>query len=95
MWMGDLEAKFMEKIKGEIAMDPADILFAPHHGRESGTVPAEWLEQMQPKLIVIGEAPSETRLGYVRRLKSLVRWWEQSKRTELRAEFNPLYRRLR
>lgn len=59
LWMGDLEADFMEEIKDEITMVPADILFAPHHGRDSGKVPTDWLEEMNPKLIVIGEAPSE------------------------------------
>jgi beta-lactamase superfamily II metal-dependent hydrolase len=59
MWMGDLESDFMDKIKDEITFDPIDILFAPHHGRDSGKVPSEWLEQMDPKLIIIGEAPSE------------------------------------
>jgi beta-lactamase superfamily II metal-dependent hydrolase len=57
-WMGDLESVFMNEVKDEVAMDATDILFAPHHGRDSGTVPARWLEQMDPKLIVIGEAPS-------------------------------------
>jgi beta-lactamase superfamily II metal-dependent hydrolase len=59
LWMGDLEAGFMDKIKDEITMDPTDILFAPHHGRDSGKVPTDWLEKMNPKLIIIGEAPSE------------------------------------
>ena len=59
MWMGDLESDFMEKIRDEVTLDRTDILFAPHHGRDSGTIPAEWLDQIQPKLIVIGEAPSE------------------------------------
>jgi len=59
LWMGDLEADFMEDIKDEITMDAADILFAPHHGRDSGKVPADWLEEMNPKIVIIGEAPSE------------------------------------
>ncbi len=59
LWMGDLEADFMEKIKDEIRMVAADILFAPHHGRDSGKVPADWLEEMNPKIVIIGEAPSE------------------------------------
>lgn len=59
LWMGDLEADFMEKIKDEITMDTADILFAPHHGRDSGKVPADWLKEMNPKIVIIGEAPSE------------------------------------
>lgn len=59
LWMGDLEADFMEKIKGDIKMDAADILFAPHHGRDSGKVPEDWLDDMNPKIVIIGEAPSE------------------------------------
>jgi beta-lactamase superfamily II metal-dependent hydrolase len=59
LWMGDLESDFMEDIKDEITLDRADILFAPHHGRSSGKVPSEWLDQIDPKIIVIGEAPSE------------------------------------
>jgi beta-lactamase superfamily II metal-dependent hydrolase len=59
MWMGDLEYGFMDAIKDSIDLPKVDILFAPHHGRDSGTVPPEWLEQMDPGLIVIGEAPSE------------------------------------
>jgi beta-lactamase superfamily II metal-dependent hydrolase len=59
LWMGDLEADFMEEIADRVTMDPVDILFAPHHGRSSGRVPQAWLEQMGPKLVVIGEAPSE------------------------------------
>src|SRR5260370_36204550 len=43
LWMGDLEVDFMDKIKDKITMDAADILFAPHHGRDSGTVLADWL----------------------------------------------------
>lgn len=59
IWMGDLENSFMEKIKNEITLPNIDILFAPHHGRKSGLVPDEWLEQMSPSIVVIGEAPSE------------------------------------
>lgn len=57
LWMGDLETDFMENIKDEITMDSADILFAPHHGRDK--VPKDWLDEMNPKLVVIGEAPSK------------------------------------
>lgn len=57
LWMGDLETDFMENIKDEITMDSADILFAPHHGRDK--VPKDWLVEMNPKLVVIGEAPSK------------------------------------
>jgi len=59
LWMGDLESSFMDEAMEEVGMDAAEILFAPHHGRDSGTVPNGWLEQIDPNLIVIGEAPSE------------------------------------
>lgn len=59
VWMGDLETDFMEKIADKVAIPKVDILFAPHHGRDSGKVPKEWLTKMDPGLIVIGEAPSE------------------------------------
>jgi len=58
MWMGDLETDFMEKIADEIAWPKVDVLFAPHHGRHSGRVPHSILDQLKPKIIVIGEAPS-------------------------------------
>ena len=51
LWFGDLENTFMEKIK--------DLIFAPHHGRSSGKIPKEWMESIDPKIVVIGEAPSE------------------------------------
>jgi beta-lactamase superfamily II metal-dependent hydrolase len=59
IWMGDLESDFQEKIKKTITLPSMDVLFAPHHGRDSGKVVQKWLDDMSPKLIVIGEAPSE------------------------------------
>jgi hypothetical protein len=59
LWMGDLETDFMEKIEKKVAIPKVDILFAPHHGRDSGKVPYAWLKAMDPGLIIIGEAPSE------------------------------------
>ncbi len=59
MWMGDLEETFHNKVKDEIDYYEIDVLFAPHHGRESGKVPSDVLEKLKPKIIVIGEAPSE------------------------------------
>lgn len=58
LWMGDLETEFMNDIADELALPHVDILFAPHHGRDSGKVPQSLLDRMTPKLIVIGEAPS-------------------------------------
>ena len=36
-----------------------DIVFAPHHGRDSGKIPVSILEEMDPKIVVIGEAQSK------------------------------------
>ena len=58
LWMGDLETEFMEKIESDVELTPADIFFAPHHGRDSGKVPEDWLKVIAPKVIIIGEAPS-------------------------------------
>ncbi|MFD0772898.1 hypothetical protein ACFQZ2_03070 [Streptomonospora algeriensis] len=65
LWMGDLETPFMEKIGGDVDIPSVDLLFAPHHGRESGRVPGEWLKKMNPAVIVLGEAPSQ-HLDYYR-----------------------------
>ncbi len=59
LWMGDLETEFMNNIFDEVELPKVNILFAPHHGRDSGKIPEKWLKEMEPDLIVIGEAPSE------------------------------------
>lgn len=59
LWFGDLEKDFMENIKNDLDIEEADIIFAPHHGRESGKIPKEILDKIKPKLIIIGEAPSK------------------------------------
>lgn len=59
MWMGDMEHSFLEKIKDEIEWPEVDILFAPHHGRDSGKVSSDVLKKLNPHIIIIGEAPSE------------------------------------
>ena len=58
-WFGDLETDFMENIKDEISWPDVDILFAPHHGRESGKIPKSILQVMDPKIVLVGEAPSK------------------------------------
>ena len=58
MWMGDLETDFMESISDELCLPKTNVLFAPHHGRDSGKVPSEILNNISPDIIVIGEAPS-------------------------------------
>ena len=58
LWMGDLETDFMEAIEDEVDLPKADLLFAPHHGRKSGRVPKAWLNDIEPRIIIVGEAPS-------------------------------------
>jgi len=58
LWFGDLEHDFMESIQDDYKMPESDIIFAPHHGRLSGSVPQKWLEQINPQIIIIGAAPS-------------------------------------
>jgi len=59
LWMGDLETEFMENIIDEVSFPKINILFAPHHGRKSGKVPNDWLNEMEPDIIIMGEAPSQ------------------------------------
>lgn len=59
MWMGDLEHDFLEKIKDKIEWPEIDILFAPHHGRDSGKVSSDVLKKLNPHIVIIGEAPSK------------------------------------
>lgn len=58
-WMGDLETVFMENIKNNINLSKVNILFAPHHGRDSGKIPQSILDKLKPDIIIIGEAPSQ------------------------------------
>lgn len=59
LWMGDIETDFMEKIEDYVDWPTVDILFAPHHGRDSGKIPESILSKIDPKVIIIGESPSE------------------------------------
>lgn len=49
----------MVAIEDDIELSSVDILFAPHHGRKPGRVPKTWLDRLEPRLIVVGEAPSD------------------------------------
>ncbi len=59
LWMGDIETSFLDKIKGTVDWSKVDVLFAPHHGRDSGHVSSDVLKILKPQIIVIGEAPSQ------------------------------------
>lgn len=65
IWMGDLETPFMDSITQDINIPPTDILIAPHHGRNSGKVSKKFLDEIKPKVVIIGEASSED-LNYYR-----------------------------
>lgn len=58
-WFGDLETEFMENIYSDVELQNTSIIFAPHHGRKSGRLTQKWLDDIKPKIIVVGEAPSE------------------------------------
>jgi hypothetical protein len=57
IWLGDLETDHMKTIENEIALPKVDIVFAAHHGR--ARMPSKWMAQMDPALVVLGEAPPE------------------------------------
>lgn len=59
MWMGDLETEFLHDIENDLRLPKVDVLFAPHHGRNSGTVPTSMLDKIAPQIVVVGEAPAE------------------------------------
>lgn len=59
IWMWDLENEFMEKILDNVTLSKCNILIAPHHWRKSWKVPDEWLEKINPDIIIMWEAPSE------------------------------------
>jgi hypothetical protein len=58
LWLGDLETDFMERLEDAVDLPQADVLFASHHGRDTGKLPTSWLEAINPKTVVLGEAPS-------------------------------------
>lgn len=58
-WFGDLETDFMELISPDLALPHMTVIFAPHHGRDTGRLTPDILEMTEPKVIVVGEAPSE------------------------------------
>ena len=48
----------MEDIVDDIDLDKATVVFAAHHGRNSGKIPDSWLRKLDPQIIILGEAPS-------------------------------------
>ena len=61
MWMGDMHTDMQEVFLREMRdkLGPIDILFHPHHGRKSSAPPKELLDILNPKIIVISNAPAD------------------------------------
>lgn len=59
LWMGDMETDMQEEFDKEVDNSHVTIVFAPHHGRKSGHIPSSLMDKLSPKLVIVGEAPSE------------------------------------
>lgn len=59
LWMGDMETDMQEEFDKKVTNKHITIVFAPHHGRKSGHIPSSLMDKLTPKLIVVGEAPSD------------------------------------
>jgi hypothetical protein len=64
MWMGDMLSDMQEEFlsyyrKHGRIIPHVDVLFHPHHGRKTAQIPPKLLEVLNPKVIVIGNAPSK------------------------------------
>lgn len=61
LWMGDMETDMQKEFETQVndSIPETTIVFAPHHGRDSGKIPSELLDRLKPQLIVVGEAPSK------------------------------------
>lgn len=70
LWMGDLETEFLIDIEPDLDLPKVDLLFAPHHGRNSAKIPEEYLQILEPKIVIIGEAPSES-LNYYKNYNTI------------------------
>jgi hypothetical protein len=57
LWFGDLETEFMARVADEVELPRVEIVFAPCHGR--ARMPARWIEQIDPQVVVLGEASAE------------------------------------
>lgn len=64
IWFGDLSNDFMENISSSLNLPKTNIAVAPHHGRTSGKLPNKWLKELNPDLIIIGEAESKDLVYY-------------------------------
>ena len=61
MWMGDMQTDMQEVFLREMKnqLGPVDVLFHPHHGRKSSAPPKELMDILNPKIVVISNAPAD------------------------------------
>lgn len=59
LWMGDMETDMQKEFEKVYDNGHVSVVFAPHHGRASGSIPSELLSKLSPNLIVVGEAPAK------------------------------------
>lgn len=61
MWMGDMQTEMQEVFLREMKdqLKPVDIFFHPHHGRKTSAPPQELLDILNPKIVVISNAPAD------------------------------------
>ena len=59
LWMGDMETEMQEEFDSKVTNEHTTIVFAPHHGRKSGHIPSSLMDKLSPKLVIVGEAPSD------------------------------------
>ena len=59
LWMGDMETDMQEEFDKKVTNTHMTIVFAPHHGRKSGHIPSSLMDKLTPKLVIVGEAPSD------------------------------------
>lgn len=59
LWMGDMETDMQEEFDRNVDNGHKTVVFAPHHGRKSGHIPSSLMDKLTPKIVVVGEAPSD------------------------------------
>lgn len=59
LWMGDMETDMQKELAEKVRIPETTVVFAPHHGRKSGHIPAKLMQMLNPMLIIVGEADSK------------------------------------
>ena len=72
MWMGDMLSDMQKEFYEQCwqKLSKIDILFHPHHGRDTSKIPSELLDILDPSLIIIGNAPAKD-LNYSNSCKTI------------------------